>query len=30
MTPETGFRGIPAAGKVLVFNGEKYILQPER
>lgn len=30
MTPETGFTGIPAAGKVLVFNGEKYILQPER
>lgn len=30
MTRETGFNALPAAGKVVTFNGEKYILQPER
>lgn len=29
MTRETGFSALPAAGKVITFNGERYSLQPE-
>lgn len=30
MTRETGFNALPAAGQVIPFNGEKYVLEPER
>ena len=30
MTRETGFNALPAAGGIIVLNGEKYELQPER
>jgi len=30
MTEEVGFHALPAAGQVFSFNGEKYLLEPER